>query len=176
MTYRTDAERAPGEPIGVFVRLPFLGTERDRILKEAEVDPDRVEEVILAVGTPITGAQLEVVGYSAKLANSFDKVTGEYTNFDIIPRLVGHSICLPPGSVRDLHSLVRHSDALAKIAEKDAEVAQLRNLLARFRDVVSRGLAQSQTLPGEKYPIGSPHHPVWVEIASALEVPEDSHD
>ena len=80
------------------------------------------------------------------------------------------------GTLRDPVPCVRQSDALAKIAEKDAEITQLRNLLARLRDVVSRGLTQSQTLPGEKYPIGSHHHPVWVEIARALEVPEDRHD
>ena len=167
MTHRMDAERAYGEPTGVFVRLPFLGTERDRILKEAEVDPDRVEEAILAVGTAALGGELDVVGWG--LYSVGGGKLSLFTNEAMAERWAKHF-------GRTLHPVVRQTDALAKIAEKDAEIAQLRNLLVRLRDAVSRGLTQSQTLPGEKYPIGSQHHPVWVEIASALEVPEDSHD
>lgn len=50
-----------------------------------------------------------------------------------------------------------------------AEIARLRDLLERLRDVVSRGMTQSVPIPGQQYPIGSHHHPIWAEIHNALE-------
>lgn len=99
------------KPTGVFVRLPFSGTERERILDEVEVDPDTVEESLLAIGAPVTDGGLEV--YHAPIVITENGA-------ERIP-------------------LVRQSDALAKLAEKDEEIARYREAMEDAREYARKG-------------------------------------
>lgn len=144
---------------GVFVRLP-LSEEQ---VKTLEYRLEGYNSALLAIGTPITGGELYPIGYINEDAIG-GLATGVYQSASIFrDEDVEH---------HDTVALTRQSDALAKLAERDAEIARLRDLLERLRDVVSRGMTQSVPLPGQQYPIGSHHHPIWVEIANALKGPE----
>ena len=126
MTHRTDAERAPGEPIGVFVRLP---------LDEAQImklyDPKRSgNENLIDIGTPVTGWEMPVI--------------------------------TTLGTLRDPVPCVRQSDALAKLAEKDAEIARMAAEIAWIRgrlEAVRSCLTEA---------------PAFVSNCGALEVTEEA--
>lgn len=142
---------------GVFVRLPLSGDQ----VQALENRICEYEDALIAIGTPVTGGELEVVGYADP--EDLPLSDGGPTNWTADINAKPDDECTV--------ALVRLPDALSKLAEKDAENTKLRDLLERLRDVVSRGMTQSVPLPGQQYPIGSHHHPIWVEIANALEGP-----
>lgn len=127
------------KPTGVFVQLPLstrdirrMDRAMSRIL-EAHAKPTlegASEAALLAIGTPVAGGELEVVGYSGRVTSNYDAEKGAYTNFDLSRRLISISVSVPVGSVKDLCALVRQSEALAQIAARDAETGRLQELLA----------------------------------------------
>ncbi|PEN28156.1 hypothetical protein [Acetobacter fabarum] len=127
------------KPTGVFVRLPLSTRDIRRMDRatsrflEAHAKPTlegASEAALLAIGTPVAGGELEVVGYSGRVTNNYDAEKGAYTNFDLSRRLISISVSVPVGSVKDLCALVRQSEALAQIAARDAEIGRLQELLA----------------------------------------------
>ncbi|WP_025828343.1 hypothetical protein [Acetobacter okinawensis] len=127
------------KPTGVFVRLPLSSDDIQRMDRamsknlEAHAKPtleSASEAALLAIGTPVSGGELEVVGYFGRVANSYDEGRGAYTNFDLSPRLISISISAPVGSVKDICALTRAPTAQAQIAARDAEIVRLREALA----------------------------------------------
>lgn len=136
MTHRTDAERAPGGPTGVFVRLPL---DEAQILKLYNPQKSGNENLI-AIGTPVTGAGVEVAAYDNIASGHLSRVEPVSPNI----------------------SLVRRSDALAKLAEKDAEIARMAAEIAWIRgrlEAVRSCLTEA---------------PAFVSNCGALEVTEEA--
>ncbi|MGO2959308.1 MAG: hypothetical protein ACTIDN_09765 [Acetobacter sp.] len=103
------------KPTGVFVRLPLSEEQLknvDRLAQEISENNSEnewrfhrhyvaaCEELITAIGNPVTSADMLVITIL--------------------------------GTLRDPVPCVRQSDALAKLAEKDAEIARLREILSLF--------------------------------------------
>lgn len=99
------------KPTGVFVRLPLSDEQRAKIVAEMIPPPisvsDAFEKVALNIGTPVTGGDLEVAAYDNIASGHLSRV-----------RPCGANI-----------ELVRQSDAQAKIAALEAEVARLRETM-----------------------------------------------
>ena len=97
---------------GVFVRL-HDGKLSDQQTADLNDQSMTSLESLLAIGTPVAGGELEVVGY-AHCVNGKIVTLGTYRAPDVSS---GISVTSEP--------LVRQSDARAKLAEKDAEIARL---------------------------------------------------
>lgn len=116
------------KPTGVFVRFP---------LDEAQImklyNPKKSgNENLLAIGTPVTGGELDVVAY----ADPSDLPLNDGTECNWYAEVAGKT------EDECTEGLVRQSDALAKLAEKDAEIARLRTGLARIEQ-------QADEYPGD---------------------------
>ena len=145
-------EEVTKEVKGVFVRLPL--SEEQKAAVYDLTSKGGATDAILTIGTPVTGGNLDC----AVIIEQDDK--------RYMPEVVSYQPHLV--KPKQLLNLVRQSDAQAKIAALEAEVVRLQGLLERFRDTVIAGTTQSQTIRGDSFPIGSHHHPIWVEIADAL--------
>ena len=91
---------------GVFVRLPINADQRDIVLEIA--GRDCLTAALLAIGTPVTGGELDVVG-TIHIGDN------------------GKPFFTAPEIYSTGGDVVRQSDAVAKLAEKDAEIARLRD-------------------------------------------------
>lgn len=97
------------KPTGVFVRLPLSVRDAAYMLMitgTAEVQPS-----LLAIGTPVTGGGLD---YCAQIVWHEDAVEPEVAAWRRHDIKKGDNI-----------KVVSQTDALAKLAEKDAEIARL---------------------------------------------------
>lgn len=116
------------QPTGVFVRLHDGALNEEQIAKLC--NPKRtMTESLLAIGTPVAGGELEVVGYAD--AADLPLSDGGPTNWtaDISAKPDEHTT----------EALVRQSDALAKLAEKDAEIARLNAAINTARVSIVNG-------------------------------------
>lgn len=97
------------KPTGVFVRLPLSEASRELLVDAAAFGKpdDSHDKAILAIGTPVTGGELEVAAY--------DNCRSGY--------LSRAKPCTE--SIK----LVRQSDAQAQIAALEAEIGRLREAL-----------------------------------------------
>lgn len=111
---------------GVFVRLPLSDEHRELMVDAAALGQpdDSHDKAILTIGTPVTDGELEVVGYAP---GEDLPLYGD----DGIDDTCFTEISLHRQADNDI-PLIRQSDALAKLAEKDAEIARLRDGLARI--------------------------------------------
>ncbi|GAA3668824.1 MULTISPECIES: hypothetical protein [Acetobacter] len=100
------------KPTGVFVRFPLSEAARELLVDAAAFGKpdDSHDKAILAIGTPVTGGELEVAAY--------DNCRSGY--------LSRAKPCTE--SIK----LVRQSDAQAQIAALEAEVVRLRHHLERI--------------------------------------------
>nr|WP_279184718.1 hypothetical protein [Acetobacter syzygii] len=104
------------KPTGVFIRLPLSGEEastmRDHIMSQI-LTTDALEHTLHAIGTPITGGKLKIVGYA--------------------PSHLEGGLCAifrkKSDALKSSIPLARQSDAQAKIAALEAEVVRLREAL-----------------------------------------------
>ena len=104
---------------GVFVRLPLSGDQKTCFYSRHYTgDPT---PGLIAIGMPVAGWDLEVVGMRTRdmrsIATSAWHYSGDVEN---------------DASTYETQFLICQSDALAKLAEKDAEIARLRAGLARI--------------------------------------------
>ena len=102
------------DPIGVFVRL------HDGMLNEKQIaalcNPKRSStENILTIGTPVTGGEMDYYAQIIWFEDAPEPEIVAWRNRDI--------------KKGDNIKVVRQTDALAKLAEKDAEIARLRKAL-----------------------------------------------
>lgn len=91
------------QPTGVFVRLPLSDELREAFITSVDCG-EEVEAGIAAIGTPVTGGELKTMAHISR---------------------GGDRISIHRKTERDI-PLVRQSDAIAKLAEKDAEIVRLR--------------------------------------------------
>ncbi|MFT9025969.1 hypothetical protein [Acetobacter indonesiensis] len=112
------------KPIGVFVRLP-LSDEQKQAMYDYVSGDISMEAAILAIGTPVTGGELEVVGYAPGEDLPLYGDEG-------IDDTCFTEISLHRQADNDV-PLIHQSDALAKLAEKDAEIVELREAEAHAR-------------------------------------------
>lgn len=124
------------KPTGVFVHLPLSDEDCMTIRKHITskcLTNDGIVNGLLAIGTPVTGGELEPLAFvnadrlKWKIATDNDVCL----TFSGKPHLGG-------GTLNLIDGIVLQSDALAKLAEKDAEIAlhreALRMLLADWED------------------------------------------
>lgn len=139
------------KPTGVFVRLPLseedLATFNGKCRIEYDVKQDiahlgGVEGGILAIGTPITGGELEVAGWChpQQLSDLYiDNGSPEGERFVVMSRVQIGSRDIP---------LVRQSEAQAQIAARDAEITRLREALQEIRNVCGSDISEKALLGG----------------------------
>lgn len=120
------------KPTGVFVRLPLSDEQRELMVDAATLGQpdDSHDKAIIAIGTPVTGGELEVV---CSIAEDILRDISELDDDD--EEYVTDMVFKPNPEGVDTAPLVRQSDALAKLAEKDAEIARLRKALEQIRDL-----------------------------------------
>lgn len=127
------------KPTGVFVRLPLSETDARKIRSAIDTpsyEPESLSAELLAIGTPVTGGDVQVVGWchQVQLADLHkDNGSPDRERFVVMSRTQFVSRDVP---------LVRQSDAQAQIAALEAEVVQLREalrlLLADWEDCMGR--------------------------------------
>lgn len=118
-------------PTGVFVRLPLSEDQKQAMYDYVSGDVS-MEEVFLAIGTPVTGDDVQVVGWChpEQLADlHIDNDSPDNERFVVMSRVRIGSRDVP---------LVRQSDHLAALASLQAEVGQLRAALLKSRDALVR--------------------------------------
>lgn len=122
------------KPTGVFIDLSGAkitaeqeAKARDAIANAPPGLGNYLSAVLLAIGTPVMGGELDVVGYEWE----YRYQVGE----DGMRKYVWEkkfTVSSPedrdPDTWRNSFPIVRQSDALAKLAEKDAEIARLNEL------------------------------------------------
>ncbi|CEF41085.1 hypothetical protein predicted by Glimmer/Critica [Acetobacter senegalensis] len=111
------------KPTGVFVRLHNGALNEEQIAKLC--NPKRtMTESLLAIGTPVTGGELDIV---CSIDEDILRDVRELDDDD--EEYVTDMVFKPNPDGVDTVPLVRQSDALAKLAEKDAEIARLSTAL-----------------------------------------------
>lgn len=116
------------QPTGVFVRLPLSENAAETLAWDA--DCGNAEDALLAIGTPVTGGELEVVGYIPEHPCLTKRDGTNASTFE------------DRENKRHTVPLVSQSDALAKLAQKDAEIARLNEELSGFRAGLSELVAK----------------------------------
>lgn len=116
------------KPTGVFVRLPLSGeaasTMRDHIMSQI-LTTDALEHTLHAIGTPMTGGKLKIVGYApSHLEGGWCAIFRKKSD-----------------ALKSSIPLVRQSDAQAQIAALEAEVVRLREAMEEARDQAVRGFS-----------------------------------
>ena len=107
------------KPTGVFVRLPLSATQREQYLdvinsgEPLEAEASALEAGILAIGTPVTGGNLQPIG----------KVAGHFSDGQPMVRILNHPH-LPYET-----EIALYDDAQAQIAALEAEVVRLRGIV-----------------------------------------------
>lgn len=86
---------------------------------------------LLAIGTPVTGGDLEVVGWGLYSASSSNLTI--FTNSGRAVKWANHF-------GRTLYPVVRQSEAQAQIAARDAEIVRLQEALVAARDAITSDL------------------------------------
>lgn len=105
----------------VFVRLPLSASDRRlvRLSYSGSMNSDEAfDKALIAIGIPVASGELEVVGYVSE--NSICLMTEQ--DACSIHLLREHERSFDTG-------LVRQSDHLAALAQRDAEIARLREAL-----------------------------------------------
>ncbi|GAN66867.1 hypothetical protein [Acetobacter orientalis] len=105
------------KPTGVFVRLP-LSDEQEEQFDTFYGLGGGLEKAVSCLGTPVTGGELEVVGYITD-NRPFDTNT------------LTHWILYKHRQHDREYGVVLQSDALAQIAARDAEITRLREALVQ---------------------------------------------
>ena len=112
------------KPTGVFVRLPLSATQREQYLdvinsgEPLEAEASALEAGILAIGTPVTGGNLQPIG----------KVAGHFSDGQPMVRILNHPH-LPYET-----EIALYNDAQAQIAALEAEVVRLRGVLSEIAE------------------------------------------
>lgn len=131
------------KPTGVFVRLPITDEQAREMYKAycadyASSSPTThgtaTQAAILAIGTPIQGMELEVVGWNhpQDLADlHIDNSSPDDERFIVMSLVQIGSRDIP---------LVRQSDAQAQIAARDAEILRLREYYKASEEIYEVGL------------------------------------
>ena len=104
------------QPTGVFVRLPLSDELREAFITSVDCG-EEVEAGIAAIGTPVTGGELKTMAHISR---------------------GGDRISLRRKTERDI-PLVRQSDALAELAEKDAVIGRYREAMEEAREYARKG-------------------------------------
>lgn len=111
---------------GVFVRLPLSDEQITKLYNPKKSG----NENLLAIGTPVTGRELEVVcSIDEDILCDISELDDDDEEY------VTDMVFKPNPEGVNTAPLVRQSDALAKLAEKDAEIARLRGALAEISSV-----------------------------------------
>ncbi|ASL41508.1 MULTISPECIES: hypothetical protein [Acetobacter] len=116
------------DPIGVFVRL------HDGMLNEKQIaalcNPKRSStENILTIGTPVTGGEMDYYAQIIWFEDAPEPEIVAWRNRDI--------------KKGDNVKVVRQSDALAKLVERDAEIARLNQKITKLKDIIAGAMIQS---------------------------------
>ncbi|MFP2873709.1 hypothetical protein ACLEIY_15945 [Acetobacter tropicalis] len=115
---------------GVFVHLPLSDEDCMTIRKHITskcLTNDGIVNGLLAIGTPVTGGELYPIGYINEDAIG-GLATGVYQSASIFRD--------EDVERHDTVALTRQSDTLAKLAEKDAEIARYREVISRIDGLI----------------------------------------
>ncbi|MCP1227935.1 hypothetical protein [Acetobacter fabarum] len=128
------------KPTGVFVPFPLTEAQvsacsdaraKAWVEQGKPTTTSTFEAALLAIGTPVTGGELAVVGWG--LYSVGGGKPSLFTNEAMAERWAKHF-------GRTLHPVVRQSEAQAQIAARDAEIVRLREALVVARGAITSGL------------------------------------
>ena len=134
------------KPTGVFVRLPITDDQAQEMYRaycaayassSLTTRGTATQAALLAIGMPVRGAELEVVGWGLYPAGGSN--LSIFTNSGRAVKWANHF-------GRTLYPIVRQSDAQAQIAARDAQIREYRMLLERIINKAS--LSCVRTLSG----------------------------
>ncbi|MBS1014456.1 hypothetical protein [Acetobacter persici] len=130
------------QPTGVFVRLPLSDTEKMALTSGVKMGGS-IADGILAIGTPVTDGELEVVDYSAYEPEYHSEGMGcglEDRGIHDRYEAMGYGWDQAlDRACSEFPEAVLLSDALAKLAEKDAEIAQKDAEIERLKRIAYSG-------------------------------------
>ena len=110
---------------GVFVSLPLSEDQLNELYHAVMYLGE--EAALRNIGTPVTGCDLEPLAFvnADRLKWKIETNNDVCLTFSGKPHFGG-------GTLNLIDGIVLHSDALTKLAEKDAEIARLRDVLSLF--------------------------------------------
>ncbi|MCP1243275.1 hypothetical protein [Acetobacter lambici] len=126
------------KPTGVFVRLPITDDQAQEMYRaycaayassSLTTRGTATQAALLAIGMPVRGAELEVVGWGLYPAGGSN--LSIFTNSGRAVKWANHF-------GRTLYPIVRQSDAQAQIAARDAEIVRLRDALVKSHAALKR--------------------------------------